>query len=119
MPLSANSRAMKQWDILLFPFAAEGSHPAVILSNDEHCSNPAFLYVNALLCTSIRVPRPAKRNEVILNGADGLDWLTAVRCDAIHMLRKDQFVTQRGTVSRERRRAIGRKLIECFRLLDS
>lgn len=45
---------MKQWEIHLFPFSEEGAHPAVILSNDERCENPAITHVNALLCTSLR-----------------------------------------------------------------
>lgn len=107
---------MRQWEIHLFPFTEEGAHPAVILSNDERCENSAITHVNALLCTSLRAARPAKKNEVILNGSDGLDWQTAVRCDVIHLLRKDLFLSRKGEVTRERRRAIGRKIVECFRL---
>ena len=107
---------MKQWEIHLFPFTEEGSHPAVILSNDERCENPAITHVNALLCTSLRAARPAKKNEVILNGSDGLDWQTAVRCDVIHLLRKDLFLSRKGEVTRERRKAVSRKMAECFRM---
>jgi len=109
---------MKQWDVFLYPFTAEGEHPAVIISNDERCENPHYPHVNALLCTSLRAARPAKKNEVILNGSDGLDWLTAVRCDVIYLLPKNAFQQKRGQVSHERRRAIGRKIIECYRLLQ-
>jgi len=109
---------MKQWEIYHYPFTAEGAHPAVILSNDERCDNPHYPHVNALLCTSLRAARPAKKNEVILNGSDGLDWLTAVRCDVIYLLPKSGFQAKRGVVARERRRAIGRKITECYRLLQ-
>ena len=109
---------MKQCDIFLYPFTTEGEHPAVIISNDERCENPHYPHVNALLCTSLRAARPAKKNEVILNGSDGLDWLTAVRCDVIYLLPKSAFQPKRGQVSHERRRAIGRKIIECYRLLQ-
>jgi mRNA-degrading endonuclease toxin of MazEF toxin-antitoxin module len=109
---------MKQWEILLYPFTAEGAHPAFIISNDERCENPHYPHVNALLCTSLRAARPAKKNEVILNGSDGLDWPTAVRCDVIYLLPKSAFQGKRGQVARERRRAIGRKITECYRLLQ-
>lgn len=107
---------MRQWDIYLFPFSKAGPHPAVILSNDERCANPDLQYVNALICTTVRVTRPAKKYESMLDEADGLGWRTAVRCDIVHLLAKDQFQEKSGIVTRERRRAIGRKLIECLRL---
>ena len=107
---------MKQWEILLFPFGEEGAHPAVILSNDERCQNPDLKRVNALLCTSAKVNREPKSTEVVLDQADGLDWRTMVRCDAVHFLPKDQFQNARGVVSPGRRREIARKLVEVLRL---
>ncbi len=107
---------MRQWDIYLFPFSKAGPHPAVILSNDERWANPDLKYVNALICTTVRITRPAKKHESILHEADGLDRQTAVRCDIVHLLAKDLFQEKRGTVTREHRRAIGRKMIECLRL---
>lgn len=107
---------MRQWEIHLFPFEKEKPHPAVIISNDERCLNDDLDYVNALICTSAKVNRDAKKNEVILNGADGLDWKTAVRCDAIYLLSKEEFKEQRGTVTPPRRVAIARKIAETLRL---
>lgn len=107
---------MQQWDIFLFPFADAGPHPAVILSSDERCSNPDLSHVNALICTSIRVTRPLKKHEVMLDAADGLDWETAVRCDLIHLLPKASFGAARGKVSPARQIVIARKLAECLRL---
>lgn len=62
-----------------------------ILSNDERCLNDDLDYVNALICTSAKVNREAKKHEVILNGADGPDWKPAVRCDVIYLLAKAEF----------------------------
>ena len=107
---------MKQWEIFLFPFREEQAHPAVILSPDERCTNPDFDRVNALICTSIRLNRPLKDNEAALDESDGLDWLTAVRCDVVHFLRKEFLLERRGLVSLPRRIAISRKLIHCLRL---
>jgi hypothetical protein len=72
--------------IYLFPFSEELPHPAVILSNDERCTNKDFATVNALICTSVRLNRDAKPFEVILDQKDGFDWKTAVRCDVIYLL---------------------------------
>jgi mRNA-degrading endonuclease toxin of MazEF toxin-antitoxin module len=107
---------MKQWEIYLFPFEAEKPHPAVIISNEERCLNDGLDYVNALICTSVKLNREAKKNEVILNGADGLDWKTAVRCDVIYLLPKAGFLERRGLVTAPRRIAIGRKIAETLRL---
>jgi mRNA-degrading endonuclease toxin of MazEF toxin-antitoxin module len=107
---------MRQWEIYLFLFREEKPHPAVIISNDERCVNDDLEYVNALICTSARLNREAKKNEVILNAADGLDWKTAVRCDVIYLLAKSEFRERRGKVGAQRRTAIARKIGETLRL---
>jgi PemK-like, MazF-like toxin of type II toxin-antitoxin system len=107
---------VRQWEVYLFPFADEKPHPAVIISNDERCLNDDLEYVNALICTSAKVNREAKKNEVILNSADGLDWKTAVRCDVIYLLPKVAFEGLRGRVTAPRRIAIARKMAETLRL---
>ena len=107
---------MRQWEIYLFPFREERPHPAVIISNEERCVNHDLEYVNALICTSARLNREAKKNEVILNAADGLDWKTAVRCDVIYLLPKAEFGERRGKVSQQRRIAIAHKIAETLRL---
>ena len=110
---------MKQWDIYLFPFRTEQPHPAVIISPDERCLNPALEMVNALICTSVRLNREPKINEAIIDEADGLDWKTGVRCDVIHLLPKAEFLGRRGRVSEWRRPLITRKLISVLRLPTS
>ena len=107
---------MKQWDIYLFGFDKEGAHPAVIISTDERCENADLEYVNALLCTSAKLNREPKKNEVILDESDGLDWKTAVRCDVIYLLKKSGFREVRGSVTPLRRKVTARKIVECLRL---
>ena len=107
---------MRQWEIYLFPFEQEKPHPAVIISNDERCLNNDLEYVNALICTSAKLNREAKKNEVLLNAADGLDWKTAVRCDVVYLLPKAEFEERRGKVTAQRRVAIARKMAETLRL---
>jgi mRNA-degrading endonuclease toxin of MazEF toxin-antitoxin module len=107
---------VRQWEIYLFPFEKEKPHPAVIISNDERCLNGDLEYVNALICTSAKLNREAKKNEVILNGADGLEWKSAARCDVIYLLPKTEFKELRGKVTVPRRVAIARKIAETLRL---
>jgi mRNA-degrading endonuclease toxin of MazEF toxin-antitoxin module len=104
---------MRQWDIFLFPFTEELPHPVVILSIDERAG--ARKHVNGLLCVTLR-GRTLDLHEVLLNGTDGLDWESAVRCDLVHLLERDRFLERRGRVIPERQIQISRKLIECFRL---
>ncbi len=100
----------------MFPFDKERRHPAVIISNDETCQNSDIEEVNALLCTTARVTRSAKRTEEVLDENDGLEWKTLVRCDRIHLLPKDRFQEKKGIVSEERRHVIARKIVEVLRL---
>ena len=88
----------------------------MIISNDERCLNNDLEYVNALICTSAKLNREAKKNEVLLNAADGLDWKTAVRCDVVYLLPKVEFEERRGKVTAQRRVAIARKMAETLRL---
>jgi hypothetical protein len=78
--------------------------------------NEQLEYVNALICTSAKLNRETKKNEVILNTADGLDWKTAVRCDVIYLLPKTEFRERRGKVAPQRRVVIARKIAETLRL---
>jgi hypothetical protein len=107
---------MKPWDIYLYAFDEEGDHPAVIISNEERCQNPDLEYVNALICTSAKLNRGPKKNEIILDESDGLDWKTSVRCDVIYLLEKSRFREMRGEVTQLRRKVITRKVVECLRL---
>jgi len=107
---------VRQWEIYLFPFRQEKPHPAVTISNEKRCVNDDLEYVNALICTSAKFSRAAKKNELILNDADGLDWKTAVRCDVIYLVPKAEFRERRGKVSPQRRIAIARKIAESLRL---
>jgi hypothetical protein len=106
---------VRQWDIFLFPFPEEQPHPVVIVSSDDRCLNGDLKYVNGLICTSVRLNRPAKLNEVLLDEADGLDWTTAVRCDFLHGLPKTGFLQKRGHVSELRQSQIMRAVVRCLR----
>jgi mRNA-degrading endonuclease toxin of MazEF toxin-antitoxin module len=90
-------------------------HPVVIISSDDRCANPDLKYVNALICTTALLNRPAKLNEVLLDQADGLDWTTAVRCDFLHALPKVSLIQPRGHVSEPRQLQIMRAVVRCLR----
>jgi len=106
---------VKQWDTADFSFP-HGLHPCVILSPSARCENPDFETVNVLACSSHRSARKPRIHEAMLDSADGMDWETLVRLDAIWMVRKDSMKRHRGVVSRERQRELGRKIIALFGL---
>ena len=99
---------MKPWDIYTYDFGDVGPHPAVIVSHPDRVAKADW--VNVLLCTTQRANRPAKETEVRLNGADGLDWETLCRCDALWLVEKSTLPKKRGSVATIRRRQIVDKI---------
>ncbi len=53
-------------------------------------------------------------SEVLLDRADGLDWETLCRIDALHWVLKTGLRERRGVVCRERRRQISQRMIQLF-----
>ncbi len=107
---------MKQWDVCQYAFE-HGAHPCVVISPPDLAENPEIQAVNILQCSTHRANRPPYENEVMLDKEDGLDWETLARCDRIHLVLRSDLKSVRGCVIPERRREIGRKIIQIFRLL--
>lgn len=103
---------MKQWDIWTCDFADAGPHPAVIVSHPDRVARAPL--VNVLIGSSQKASRPARENEVLLNGADGLDWETLVKCDLMYLVEKERLYRRRGSVGIARRRALVQRLNTCF-----
>jgi len=103
---------MKQWDIWTCDFADAGPHPAVIISHPDRAARAPL--VNVLIGSSQKASRPARENEVVLNGADGLDWETLVKCDLLYLVEKERLYRQRGTVTAVRRRALVQRINACL-----
>jgi mRNA-degrading endonuclease toxin of MazEF toxin-antitoxin module len=103
---------MKQWDVWTCDFAEAGPHPAVVISHPDRVARAPL--VNVLIASSHRATRRARENEVLLNGADGLDWETLVKCDLMYLVEKDQLYQRRGSVGTARRRALVRRINACF-----
>ncbi len=105
---------MKPWDIYTWEFPGADAHPAVILGTETRIANKPKL--NVLFCSSKRASREAEVLEIILDEADGLDWQTLCKCDLIFAVPKDQLTRKRGTVSLERRKQIGERVIKALGL---
>src|SRR5258705_659394 len=104
---------MAPWEIWPFDFPVEGPHPCVLFSNAVRLRNEALDRVNVLLCRTLRAPleRQLKPTEIILDQADGLDWPTLCRVDALHFVVKAGLRERRGIVCTERRRVISQRML--------
>ncbi len=108
----------RQWDVVwvkIDPDRDADSHPAVVISADEICADERQFRMNVLFCSK-KSPAAAKRAyTVLLNGADGLDFITEVDCGFVHVVSKARVVGAAGRVTAMRQREIMRKVIECWR----
>ncbi len=103
-----------QFEVWRFHFEGKGEHPAVLISHPDICARAKV--VNVLFCTSQRQSRPPHPTEVMLNGADGMDWETFCDCSTIYAVESSKLFGKRGRVTLERRRAIRAKLRAVFLL---
>ena len=103
---------MKPWEIWTCDFADAGPHPAVIVSHPDRVARAPL--VNVLIGSSQKAGRPPRENEIVLNGADGLDWETLVKCDLMYLVEKERLYRQRGLVTPVRRRALVQRINACF-----
>jgi hypothetical protein len=88
----------------------------VIFTNTARLAHPAFYRINVLLCRTLRgtLQRELKVTEIILDRADGLDWETLCRVDAVHFVLKSGLRERRGVVCKERRRQICQRMLRVF-----
>ena len=107
---------MASWEIWMYDFPVEGAHPCVLLSNAARLANPAFDRVNVLLCRRLRGPlqQELRLAEIVLDRADGLDWETLRRVDAMHFIPKAGLRERRGIICKERRRQIRQRMLQLF-----
>ena len=103
---------MKSWDICTYDFVGGEPHPAVIVSHPDRVARAPL--VNVLIGSSQQASRPARENEILLNGADRLDWETLVKCDLMYLVEQERLYRQRGTVTVVRCRALVQRINACL-----
>jgi mRNA-degrading endonuclease toxin of MazEF toxin-antitoxin module len=106
-----------QFDVWQFDFPGKGVHPCVLISHPDICARARV--VNVLFCTSQRQSRRPYALEVMLNGADGLDWETFCDCSVIYAVDSKELFAMKGHVSLERRRAIRSAIRDLFLLAET
>ncbi|HTL17675.1 MAG TPA: hypothetical protein VL793_10580 [Patescibacteria group bacterium] len=108
---------MKPWDVYQWKFP-HGDHPAVIVCPAARCDNPQIDTVNVVGCSSKQARRSPGIHELVLDQADGLDWPSLCRCDVLYLARKEELTNKRGSLTQERRRMLGQKIVRLFGLLS-
>ena len=104
-----------QFEVWRYRFPEKGGeHPVVLISHPDICARSKV--VNVLFCTSQRQGRRPHPFEVMLNGADGMDWETFCDCTCMFAVASAELFGKRGRVTLERRRQIREKLREIYRL---
>ena len=66
----------------------------VIISHPDRCARAAL--VNILFCTSQRQSRQPYPYEVMLNGADGMDWETFCDCSIMYAVKSELLFVPRN-----------------------
>jgi mRNA-degrading endonuclease toxin of MazEF toxin-antitoxin module len=102
---------MKAWDVFDYDFPW-GRHPAVIVSNDLRVQRKPDVVI--LKCSTQRATRQPVGLEALLDAEDGLDCATLVPCDVFFTVPKADLKNRRGSVTKERRRDIQRKIFAGF-----
>src|SRR5213593_810576 len=107
---------MAPWEIWTYDFHTEVVLPCVVFSNSSRLAHPNFYRINILLCRTLRgtLQRELRSAEVILDQADGLEWQTVCRVDAMHFVLKSGLRERRGVVCKERQRAISHRILQLF-----
>jgi mRNA-degrading endonuclease toxin of MazEF toxin-antitoxin module len=104
-----------QFEVWRYKFPEKGGeHPVVLISHPDICARAAV--VNVLFCTSQRQSRRPYPHEVMLNGADGMDWETFCDCSCLYAIKSADLFGKRGRVTLERRRQIRAKMRDLFLL---
>lgn len=103
---------LRRWDIVFVRVDDKDptGHPGVVLSPEDMLENPKAQRINVLLGSKKSPAYPAGPRHVLLNGSDGLEFLTLVDCALVVVARKTSIIRLAGTVSLERRREISRKV---------
>ena len=112
------NKPLSQWDVVKVRINADDrdEHPAIIISPEEQCAHPHKAKLNVLYGSTRRPARDDSGTSVTLNGADGLEHQTNFDCSYLYTIDRAKISAHLGSVTHERRRQIGRKIIATYRL---
>ena len=103
---------MNRWDVVFIPTDEndQTGHPAVVLSPPDILSDPRQTRINVVVGTKMQPAERVRPHQVILNGADGLEFTTLLNCALVYQVRKAKILRIAGSVSYARRGAVATRL---------
>ncbi len=103
---------LNRWDVVFVPADEKDAvgHPAVVVSPPDILADPKQGRINVLVGTKKQPAEPAKAHQAILNGADGLEFMTLLNCALVFQVKKANVLRTVGVVSHARRGAIAVRL---------
>lgn len=109
---------LNRWDVVVVPADEKDGvgHPAVVMSPPDILADPRQSRINVLVGTKKQPAESAKSHQVILNGAEGLEFLTLLNCALVYQVKKANVLRSVGAVSHARRGAIAVRLRSAFGL---
>ena len=96
---------LNRWDVVFVPADEKDSvgHPAVVLSPPDILADSRQTRINVLVGTKKQPAETAKPHQVLLDDADGLEFMTLLNCALIYQVRKANILRVTGTVTHNRR----------------
>lgn len=103
---------LRRWDVVFVPADEKDmvGHPAVILSHEARLTNPKMERINVLMGTKKQPAEQVREHHVVLNSAEGLEFLTLFDCAFVYTVKKSAILRHAGTVTFNRRQEIQRKV---------
>jgi hypothetical protein len=103
---------LNRWDVVFVPADEKDAvgHPAVVLSPPDILSDPKQNRINVLVGTKKQPAESVKPHQVVLNGADGLEFITLLNCALVYQIKKANILRSSGSVGFARRGAIATRL---------
>ena len=102
----------RRWDVVFLRADEKDpvGHPAIILSSDDVMADPKQARFNVVLGTKKQPAEQARSHHVILDDADGLEFLTLIDCSLVYVARKSSVLRKAGNVTMHRRQLVQRSI---------
>jgi hypothetical protein len=104
--------SLERWDIVFLREDERDAtgHPAVVLSNPDILKDGKHFRINVVMGSKKSPAISPRVHQVVLNGADGLEFSTVFDCGFVVVAKKSSIIRVAGRVAHARRGQIAAKL---------